>query len=409
MTNFIPRPYKLYNRIQHYDWGTRNGSAFIPKLLGINAEPDEPYAELWIGAHPKAPSEIDMGGMRIGLDRIIAAHPREALGDYVLRKFSGKLPFLLKVLSAARALSIQAHPDKAQAVRLHTSDPEHYPDDNHKPEIAIALDSLNALVGFKPAPSIASSLGLLPELREFVDAGLLDEVLAAGNGSEPEAPIKKLYADMMRRTNDKEGLAGCIEKIRARLSRTPSSHPEEVQFLKQHKLYGPDVGLFSFFFFNMVQLKPGQAIFTDAGVPHAYLSGNIIECMANSDNVVRAGLTHKFRDVGTLLDIIRYEFAECDIINSEQRSDGVVYQTRAEEFRITRFRKSVNFKQRREPKGRPSVCLVVEGRLEVSWVEEGVSRAMTSSRGESFFIPAALTEYTVSSSSGADYFLAEVP
>ncbi len=395
--------------MQHYDWGTKNGDALIPNLLGIKPEPDKPYAELWIGAHPKAPSKIDVGGQRVDLDQVIAEHGREVLGDYVLKKFSGKLPFLMKVLSAGRALSIQVHPDKTQAARLHASDPEHYPDDNHKPEIAIALDSLNALIGFKPATSIASSLSLVPELKEFVAGDLLDRVLAGSKGPDLEDSIAKLYADIMHRASNKDEVSDCLGKICDRLSRKPSTHPEEFQFLKQYELFGPDVGLFSFFFFNIVQLRPGQAVFTGAGVPHAYLSGNIIECMANSDNVVRAGLTHKFKDVDALLDIVRYEFAECNIMNIEQRVDDVTYLTTAEEFRITHFRKPPNFKSVHGPSGRPSVYLPIEGEVDVSWGQGTDGQTARFTRGESFFIPANLPRYSISSADGADYFVAEIP
>ncbi|MCL5268502.1 MAG: mannose-6-phosphate isomerase, class I [Bacteroidetes bacterium] len=409
MADFIPRPYKLFNKIQHYDWGARNENAFIPKLLGIEIQPDRPYAELWIGAHPRASSEIELDGRLVPLNEIIAGHSKDSLGGYVLNKFSGAFPFLLKVLSAGRALSVQTHPNKSQAVRLHASSPENYPDDNHKPEIAVAIDSLTALTGFRPAAAIASSLRMVPELSEYVDARLFDRALAAGNSPDLEKSVSELYADIMRRAKEREKLAACIRKIRSRLSTKEMPAPEEAQFLAQYDMFGPDVGLFSFFFFNMVQLKPGQAIFTDAGVPHAYLSGNIVECMANSDNVVRAGLTNKFKDVATLLNIVKYDFAECRVINSEQKMDEVTYETKAEEFRITRFHKRQGSNRNFRSNGRPSVCLVLEGEVEVRWAEEGNDNARRFSRGESFFVPAFLSEYNVSSVISADYFVVEIP
>ena len=119
LTNFSPQPYKLYNTIQNYEWGTRNEAAYIPHLLGIPTEPDTPYAELWIGAHPKAPSKIEIDGAKVSLNKVIEMHPAECLGAYVCKNFSSTLPFLLKVLSAAHALSIQTHPNKSQARRLH--------------------------------------------------------------------------------------------------------------------------------------------------------------------------------------------------------------------------------------------------------------------------------------------------
>ncbi len=409
MINFVPRPYKLFNKIQHYDWGTRDGSAFIPKFLGQQPKPDTPYAELWIGAHPKAPSEIEIDGSRFPLDKIIDQHRRECLGGYVAEKFSGRLPFLLKVLSAAHALSIQTHPNKEQAVKLHASHPEHYPDDNHKPEIAIALDRLSALVGFKPAAKIAETLRAIPEIAEFADEKLFNEVVSSTKEDAVEDAVKNLYADIMEKGDNREKLSSCIRKMRERFEKKSPRTAAQSRFLEQYELYGDDVGLFSFFFFNMVELKPAQAIFTGAGIPHAYIQGNIVECMANSDNVVRAGLTKKFKDVETLLDIMRYEFSDCTIINSDQKQDEVVYDAGVEEFRLTRMHKGEGFKQVCRSNDRPSVCLVTGGEVEVVWSHAGADHLKTFSKGESFFVPAFMREFRMSSSSGVDYFTVEIP
>lgn len=409
MIELIPRPYKLFNKIQHYDWGTKDENAFIPKLLGTKAEPGTPYAELWIGAHPKAPSEIEVAGRRIALDEVISRYSLECLGKYVSGKFAGKLPFLLKVLSAAHALSIQTHPNKNQAVRLHAASPDHYPDDNHKPEIAIALDSLRALVGFKPAHRIAESMRAVPELSACVDRRLYDAVVGKSEIGPLESAVKNLYADMMKKSETNEGLSSCVRAIHERLLKKNPRTAEEEEFLRQHELYGDDVGLLSFFFLNLVDLKAGQSIFTAAGVPHAYIKGNIIECMANSDNVVRAGLTGKFKDVDTLLDIVRYEFADCEIINSEQHTGEVVYKSGAEEFEITRLSKEGGFKRVCRPQDRPSIWLVTGGELEVVWSRAGADHLKSFSRGESFFVPAFLSEFSVSSESGVDCFIVGIP
>ena len=133
-----PRPYRMHNQIQHYAWGTRDQDAYIAHLLGNEPEEGVPYAELWMGAHPKAPSTIELeDGRTVALNMWIKAHPNAILGREVAERY-GKLPFLFKVLSAGQSLSIQAHPTKAQAEKLHARDPEHYPDNNHKPEIAVA-------------------------------------------------------------------------------------------------------------------------------------------------------------------------------------------------------------------------------------------------------------------------------
>ena len=160
---FETRPFRLLNKIQHYAWGARNEQAFIAKLLQLEVEKDKPYAELWMGTHPNAPSAVEINDQeKIPLDRFIKQFPKEVLGQKVIERFGVQLPFLFKVLSAGEALSIQAHPNKEQAAMLHQRDPEHYPDDNHKPEIAIALDQLTALVGFRPLTAVSYTHLTLP-------------------------------------------------------------------------------------------------------------------------------------------------------------------------------------------------------------------------------------------------------
>jgi mannose-6-phosphate isomerase len=409
LNGFTPQPYKLYNKIQNYDWGTKNENAFIPKLLGIVAQPDMPYSELWIGAHPKAPSEIEIDGKRISLNDVASAHAKECLGEYTSRKFDRKFPFLLKVLSAARALSIQLHPNKSQAEKLHAKDPKNYPDDNHKPEIAIAVDSLTAIAGFKPVGKIILSVKELPELPELVGNILVKQLLTAKSQIEKERAVKELYVAIMKSSGDKAKLDSCISKMFKRIKTKLSPTEEETQFLIQYELYGNDVGLLSLFFFNMINLKPNQAIFTDAGVPHAYIKGNIIECMANSDNVVRAGLTNKFKDVDTLTEIIKYEFDEYEIINSQAAGDDITYKTTANEFEVSVFSKSAGFKKTITSNDKPSVILITEGTLDVSWKSEGNVKTQKYSHGETVLLPASLSEYNIATIDSAKYFVVEIP
>ena len=240
----------------------------------------------------------------------------------------------LKFYLPPGALSIQTHPDKEQAVKLHAADPANYPDDNHKPEIAIAIDSLTAIAGFRPVEEIIKNLKKYSELQEFASEAFIKNLFELEDKSELSINLTMLYSKIMQSASDLKKLSGVIDSLVNKLTAKNNLTPEEEQFLKQHKLYGIDIGLLSFFFFNIVQLKPGQAIFTGAGIPHAYIEGNIIECMANSDNVVRAGLTDKFKDVNTLLEILDYNYSEFEIINKEQKSDGINYITKAEEFEV---------------------------------------------------------------------------
>ncbi len=409
MNIFLPKPYKLFNKIRHYEWGTKNKNAFIPKLLNIEIQKDIPYAELWIGTHPKASSEIEIDGRKVTLNKVISEYKVECLGEYVSKKFGGKFPFLLKVLSAANALSIQTHPNKLQAEKLHNLDPENYPDDNHKPEIAIALDKLIAIAGFRPVKGIQHNIRLLPELKNFVDKKLIDKIIKTKNIKEAEQYIQDLYGSILMKAEEKVNLSKYIEPILNRLKDKEHLTIEESQFIKQYKLFGADVGLFSLFFFNIVELKPGQAIFTDAGVPHAYIKGNIVECMANSDNVVRAGLTNKFKDVKTLLEIIKYEFNNFRIINIEQKEDEVTYKTKAEEFEISSYQKQSGFRKKIKNDNKPIVYLIIEGTLEISWEYENSLHNQTFSKGESFFIPASLNEYEILLHNPANYIVVNIP
>jgi mannose-6-phosphate isomerase len=408
MKDVFRRPFKLNNKIQHYDWGTKNDNAFIPRFLGIPAVRDLPYAELWIGAHPTAPSEIEIGGQSVPLNQAIEAHPLEILGGEAVRRFGARLPFLLKVLSAAGPLSIQTHPNKDQAKKLHAADPAHYPDENHKPEIAIALDGLAAVVGFRPANHLVALISQYPELSELVGSDRIAQLAASHTTAAAEQNLIELYEAIMRGGADRQLLGHVVSRIAARLSGTGSLSEEQQYFVEQHRIHGADAGLFSFLLYNLVHLEPGQAIFTDAGIPHAYLKGNIVECMANSDNVVRAGLTTKFTDIDALLDILQYRFEAPEIINSEAKVDGVVYRTSAEEFEVSRTTREKGIDSIIEGGESVSVILVTDGSLRVEW-EEGGSKVLDCSQGESILIPAALKEWRAYSAGSVEYFTVNVP
>jgi mannose-6-phosphate isomerase len=405
-----PRPYRMDNQIQTYAWGTRNADAFIPRLLGVPVERDVPYAELWLGAHPKAPSQVKLpGGRTASLEAWIAAHPVATLGHVVLEAF-GSLPFLLKVLSAGEALSIQAHPTKAQAEELHTNDPTHYPDANHKPEIAIALDGLTALMGIKPYPDLATILARYPEIADFIgETTVTRAALAKPESVEDPAPqARELFAALISRANaDPGALATAVDGLAERLSAQSTDLGEDEElFLELRFRYGSDdVGLFALFFLNLIHLAPGEGLFTDAGVPHAYLRGNIIECMANSDNVVRVGLTPKFKDAGTLLSIVDTTPQRPAILTGSPASRAcTVYKTPAEEFEIRRWSLPPDAEQTVRRDDTPAILLVIKGQIDLTWD----SGKMTLERGDSVFLPACLRAYAMHTQDGAMLFEATV-
>jgi mannose-6-phosphate isomerase len=403
----------MRNRVQHYAWGTRNDEAFIPRLLGIEPRPDTPYAELWMGAHPKASSAVVVEGTAVSLDRWIAAHPLELLGQVAAERFSGKLPFLFKVLSTQEALSIQAHPNKVQAEALHACDPDHYPDDNHKPELAVALESLVALMGIKPFGEIVDALDRYPELAGFVGREIHQKLKTAENASylEQRQLVHAMFAALIKRSMAcAEELSRSIDCLTGRLSKSLGELREEEHiFLDlKHKYTGADVGLFVIFLLNLVHLKAGEGIFTPAGIPHAYLKGNIVECMANSDNVVRVGLTPKFKDAEALIDILDCQPGVVSFLEDDPDSDEVAYETPFTEFQVSRWRVEPGVEKGVVGSG-PRVLLVTRGEVLISWDGGLESGEEMLRQGQSVFIPALLEEFKVQAKGLAELFEAKVP
>jgi len=292
----LDRPLRLLPRVRNYDWGTLD---FIPRLCG--REPTgRPEAELWFGAHPDAPADVVLesgGAGSIPLDRLIAERPVEVLGS------DSAMPFLTKVLSAARPLSIQAHPGREQAARGFAAGASgNYRDPNHKPELLYALTPFSALSGFRPPLEAAGLLGALaldqlePHVRRLESEG------AAAYRPLLAALREQTATDLAARVTRAARLAvGAIKPERRDaldwIDRIAAFHPDDPLVVAPLIL-------------RLIHLRPGQALFTGPGVPHSYLEGSGVEVMANSDNVVRLGLTSKRVDPGELLDILVYEVAE---------------------------------------------------------------------------------------------------
>jgi mannose-6-phosphate isomerase len=394
-TMLKPKPYKLYNTIQHYDWGAKGKKAFIPSLLNIKAEKDKPYAELWMGAHPKASSLIVIDGKEIKLLKAIQKYPIEILGSNTAKRLSNTLPFLFKVLSANDALSIQTHPNKRQAVMLHKKDPVNYPDSNQKHEIAIALDSLMAVVGFKSYQQIFETLKENPEIREFI-------------GNDKKSTKSIIQSLIKKSITDGDELKQTIVKLSKRIKKKKDRNEIEKHFLALRKKYNTDVGLLILFFLNLVHLKKGEAIFTKPGITHAYLKGNILECMSNSDNVIRAGLTPKHKDIDSLLKVLTYELSLPKIIRGKKQRNSLVYQTEAKEFQLKIYslnRGELKFKNQSGPR----ILLVLNGSIQIVFHEKNGVRANKYSKGESVFLPSILSDYKLTAERSASLAVAAVP
>jgi mannose-6-phosphate isomerase len=253
----------------------------------------------------------------------LQAHP-DVLGCPVDSSASA-LPYLFKVLSVAKALSIQAHPDKRLAEALHASRPDVYKDANHKPEMALALTPFEAMCGFRSLKEISDGFQACPELCALVGEEAVAALIAATSGSDTAAAatssggsaasasaagreaLKVAFGAYMSKVDDAEAIATATGALVARLEADSSALPSTRNLiLRLSEQYPGDVGLFAPLWLNTLTLEPGQAIFLAANEPHAYLSGDCVECMACSDNVVRAGLTPKLKDVPTLVSMLTY-------------------------------------------------------------------------------------------------------
>ncbi|XP_048337613.1 mannose-6-phosphate isomerase [Sphaerodactylus townsendi] len=310
------RVFPLACVVQNYAWGKLARDSEVARLLAssepiMRIELEKPYAELWMGTHPKGDSIIlDNRISQKTLGQWIADNP-SCLGSKVKEVFHGQLPFLFKVLSVKSALSIQAHPTKELAEKLHAQYPEHYPDNNHKPEMAIALTPFDGLCGFRPVEEIVTFLQKVPEFRALI-GNVAAEQLERCVDDDPRgvsAALRVCFTRMMK--SEKKF---CVEQLNLLVKRISQRTAEGKDtsgscgdlLLKLHSQFPGDIGCFSIYFLNLVRLEPGECMFLGANEPHAYLHGDCIECMACSDNTVRAGLTPKFIDVLTLCEMLNY-------------------------------------------------------------------------------------------------------
>ncbi|RZB17289.1 mannose-6-phosphate isomerase, class I [Streptomyces sp. F001] len=319
---------RLDNTIRPYAWGSTTA---IPQLLGV--EPTgEPQAEMWMGAHPGAPSRTDRGT----LVDVIAADPERELGAAAVAKFGPTLPFLLKILAAGAPLSLQVHPNLEQA-RDGYADEErrgisvdapyrNYKDANHKPELICALTGFDGLCGFRDpneAAELLDGLGV-DSLKPYVD--LL-------HAHPEDAALREVLTAVL--TADREEMARTVAEATAACSRLGGAYAPYAD-LAHH--YPGDPGVIAAMLLNHVRLQPGEALYLGAGIPHAYLDGLGVEIMANSDNVLRCGLTPKHVDVPELLRIVRFEPSDPGVLRPEASPDGEeVYETPIDEFRLSRY------------------------------------------------------------------------
>ncbi len=371
--------HKLQGTVQHYSWG---GTTFLPKLLSIENPNHKPFAEYWLGIHAGGPSSIEVNQQAVLLSDAIATDPKAALSEPVYSHFGG-LPYLFKVLDVKDMLSIQVHPtkeyakvafEKEEAAGIALNAPNrNYKDTNHKPEIMLAMSEFWLLHGFKSEAKILETLENIAEFQVLVPLykseglkGLYQFLMEM-----EQAQVDSLLSPVVKRAlrNKQEG----------KVDRNAPDWWVAKLYENAAGILPIDKGVFSIYLFNIVCVMPGQGIFQDAGVPHAYLEGQNVELMANSDNVLRGGLTPKHIDVEELIHNIKFESIDPVIIEGTKPCMGEsVYPAPVQDFGIA----SITLD------GSNSYCYEAES-MDMFLVVEGgcvVNNQMTIKTGEAFVV-----------------------
>ncbi|AZJ31503.1 mannose-6-phosphate isomerase, class I [Tenacibaculum mesophilum] len=394
----------LTGQIQNYDWG---GDNYITKLLKRKND-GKKIAEYWLGAHRKAPSIIKTSVGNQTLDNFLKRNLKKCLGKRVARKY-GRLPFLFKVLDVKKTLSIQVHPSKKNAEKGFkeenilgiplTAPYRNYKDDNHKPEIMVALSEFWLLHGFLPKSKLIARLEETPEFKKLVNIF-------------KEEGYFGLYKNVMEKSNEEvyEILKPLIDRItplykNKKLDKnSPDFWAAKVvdESTNNKKL---DRGIFSIYFFNIMKLNKGEAVFQKEGVPHAYLEGQNIELMANSDNVLRGGLTKKHVDVAELLKNIVFEETNPEVLYGCLKKDNLerVYETEAKDFELSKI--NIAESQVYKAKSRSvEILIVIDGEIEI--VE--TKSVLNLKKGQSALLKAG-SIYKITSKKKATIYKAKVP
>eukprot|EP00746_Dinoflagellata_sp_MGD_P087593 gnl/MRDRNA2_/MRDRNA2_34728_c0_seq1.p1 gnl/MRDRNA2_/MRDRNA2_34728_c0~~gnl/MRDRNA2_/MRDRNA2_34728_c0_seq1.p1 ORF type:complete len:765 (+),score=156.11 gnl/MRDRNA2_/MRDRNA2_34728_c0_seq1:94-2388(+) len=393
-----PNAVELVAACQNYAWGRPYETSIVASLCEATGrrqlDKSKNYAEMWMGTHPNGPSSVLVEGASVALKELISQDPAHWLGDDAPR---GDLPYLFKVLSCNQALSIQAHPNKTLAEQLHKKFPDKYKDPNHKPEIALPLGHFKALCAFRPVAEVRGFIDTVPELKALT-------------GDGKSGSLKELYSHLMKA--DAATVGEQVDALVARLQAKPEGEltAEEKIIIWLNVDYPGDVGIFSVFFLNYVEItedQPNRFIFCAQDEPHAYLQGDCIECMALSDNVVRAGLTPKFKDVETLLSMLTYKDDLLDrLVNVGERvSPNVVkYDPPVEDFTV--YEMEGGFSDAAPlVLPRASICLCVAGSFKVDF-QAISSQVEEIGKGAVFFLKAGTAIQDLKSAKGAKMFIA---
>ncbi|HEY8077800.1 MAG TPA: mannose-6-phosphate isomerase, class I [Labilithrix sp.] len=366
-------------RVMPYAWGSRTA---IAELQGRKT-PTGPEAEMWMGAHPVAPSRLTRGAETKTLAEIVEADPERELGARVTAEFGARLPFLLKVLAAAEPLSLQAHPTAEQA-RAGFADEErrgiprdaptrNYRDASHKPELVCPLTRFEALCGFR---RVSETLALFDAL----DVKALEGALAPLRKSPDAHGLAATFRLIMTTPpHARDALVSAVLEACARVGTKDAQVATRLG-----TLYPGDVGVVSALLLNHLVLEPGEAIYLGAGNLHAYLEGVAVEVMAASDNVLRGGLTKKHVDVAELLAVLDFHDGPVEPLRARALDPfESVYDTSAREFRLSRLQAPG---ARLQVSG-PEILLCTEGSVKIDTLE--------LARGQAAFVPASTRSYAI--------------
>jgi len=426
---------RLSCSVQNYAWGKLGKSSTVSQLAEANGDEttnsEARYAEYWFGTHHAGPSSVRSSSSIPSSDDISLAawlsQNTAALGsmpnrpDCIIKDNFCGLPYLAKVLSIAKCLSIQAHPDKKLAEKLHAERPDVYKDPNHKPEMAIALTPFEAMCGFRKVTEILGFINSVPELKLVIELGDASIGITQGGGGAGGGAAAIASLESAVTSNDPLEISLALQNIfRIYANASPTLVTEQVNLFVNR--IGPismntfddtandpsgvtlaeglavrlatqfpgDIGVFAPFLLNFMRLQPGDAIFLAANEPHAYISGDCFEVMANSNNVVRMGCTPKLRDVPVLTEMLTFSHGLPTVLRGEPAGDHVrIYKPTdpaVTEFQVERIEVKANEKCILTLPSTPSIVIVVQG--------NGTLNDIEASRGH-VFIQHAGTELKV--------------
>ncbi len=385
--------YRLKNKIQPYAWGSK---ALLTELFNMSNPHNKPQAELWMGTHPKGCSVVIRENDEITLDKFIAENPQKILGKKVYQKFSC-LPYLFKILAVAEPLSIQVHPNKADAEagflrenqlgKSLLANNRNYKDNNHKPEMIVAITPFRAMNGFRPLEQII-------ELFSTIDIKALEVEFLKFKKNVNEKSLENFFSYLLRLDDREKEIA--VEELLINTKKATNNKLAQVAFKLVQEcaiLYPNDIGLFAPLLLNIIELKVGQAMFLPARTPHAYLQGCGAEIMANSDNVLRAGLTPKHIDVEELLNNLDYV---CKDVNFVQSTiiDGCreVFNVLVDDFLLEKIKLTNSLNNLQLECDSFEILFCLSGNIIVQY-EETIQRLFS---GQSVMVSANIKCYTMS-------------